>query len=263
MNFSRSPDWGDINGPIATTQRVCARCAVPRNPTRTPDEKRAQIRGIQARYRERHRDDLRRKRRERYWRDPVKTKKQQQESNRRYKAKHKDQLQVRSREYRLKHRDELVAKMRAWRRENLEQLRARDRQRNRERRAERVAYMREWREANRDRVRSYLRAEFHKRRLQSAGESFSAKEWRDLCARYGNRCAYCGSAGPLTVDHRVPLSRGGRNMIENILPACKSCNCRKMTRTEDEFRALLASKASLLTKGPSGRDYSLGSPGNY
>jgi len=41
------------------------------------------------------------------------------------------------------------------------------------------------------------------------------------------------------MDHRIPLSRGGRHEIENITPACKPCNSRKHTRTEEEFRALL------------------------
>jgi len=41
------------------------------------------------------------------------------------------------------------------------------------------------------------------------------------------------------MDHRIPLSRGGRHEIENITPACKPCNSRKHTRTEEEFRAFL------------------------
>ncbi|HEY8807173.1 MAG TPA: HNH endonuclease, partial [Candidatus Limnocylindria bacterium] len=44
----------------------------------------------------------------------------------------------------------------------------------------------------------------------------------------------------IEADHRAPLSRGGRNTIENILPACRSCNRRKRTKTEDEFRTWLA-----------------------
>lgn len=44
----------------------------------------------------------------------------------------------------------------------------------------------------------------------------------------------------LTADRVIPLSRGGSNFIENIVPACGSCNSRKGTRTADEFIALAA-----------------------
>lgn len=58
----------------------------------------------------------------------------------------------------------------------------------------------------------------------------TARDWRRLCARYGNRCAYCGTAGPLTQDHVVPIVRGGRHSIGNLLPACGSCNSSKNAR---------------------------------
>ena len=59
--------------------------------------------------------------------------------------------------------------------------------------------------------------------------------------------AYRGEVGPLQVDHRVPLSRGGTNSIDNILPACRSCNGRKHAMTEAEFRALLAAEGTAIT----------------
>jgi 5-methylcytosine-specific restriction enzyme A len=43
-------------------------------------------------------------------------------------------------------------------------------------------------------------------------------------------CHYCGrEVGPaaLTMDHLVPLSRGGRSAKANLVPSCKECNTRK------------------------------------
>ncbi len=86
------------------------------------------------------------------------------------------------------------------------------------------------------------RAMWQRRRAREARAegSFSVAEWLALVGSYGARCAYCGSAAPLEMDHRVPLARGGTNAIDNILPACGRCNRRKHTRTEAEFRAWLA-----------------------
>ncbi len=41
------------------------------------------------------------------------------------------------------------------------------------------------------------------------------------------RCHYCGKSVPpreLTMDHLVPLIRGGRSTKGNLVPACKDCN---------------------------------------
>ena len=50
-------------------------------------------------------------------------------------------------------------------------------------------------------------------------------------------CLYCGemlSASLLTRDHIVPLSRGGRDVWENVLAACRPCNQRKDDRLPRE-----------------------------
>lgn len=44
--------------------------------------------------------------------------------------------------------------------------------------------------------------------------------------RQGRPCAYC-PAPPTTVDHVVPLIRGGTNYEGNLVPACRACNSRK------------------------------------
>lgn len=54
------------------------------------------------------------------------------------------------------------------------------------------------------------------------------------------RCAYCLDTLDLChmqVEHVTPLSRGGRNDIGNILPACGPCNAEKSDRTPSEWDA--------------------------
>lgn len=74
-------------------------------------------------------------------------------------------------------------------------------------------------------------------RRRGALGRYSAQEFRDLCSIYRGECAYCGYVRPLEADHAIPLSRGGSNFIDNILPACRYCNASKKDRTVEEFRA--------------------------
>lgn len=54
-----------------------------------------------------------------------------------------------------------------------------------------------------------------------------AAQWDALTAEWGG-CAYCGSTGrALQRDCVLPISRGGRYTLENVVPACGSCNASK------------------------------------
>jgi 5-methylcytosine-specific restriction endonuclease McrA len=52
-------------------------------------------------------------------------------------------------------------------------------------------------------------------------------QWAALREAWGG-CAYCGSDEPrLQKDCLLPISRGGRYTLANVVPACASCNASK------------------------------------
>lgn len=60
---------------------------------------------------------------------------------------------------------------------------------------------------------------------------------RTLFQRDENLCLYCGRQfppGQLTRDHVVPVSRGGDNVWENCVTACRRCNQAKDDRTPEQ-----------------------------
>lgn len=63
-----------------------------------------------------------------------------------------------------------------------------------------------------------------KRASISESDNVTAEEWLMRLEQFDGTCAYCGSTVDIERDHVIPLSKGGRNIIGNILPACKSCN---------------------------------------
>ena len=56
-------------------------------------------------------------------------------------------------------------------------------------------------------------------------------------ARDGHACVYCGAREDLTVDHVLPLSRGGTNDLYNLVTACRPCNSSKNAKTPQEWEA--------------------------
>jgi 5-methylcytosine-specific restriction enzyme A len=55
-------------------------------------------------------------------------------------------------------------------------------------------------------------------------------------------CFYCQrrvGVRALTMDHIVPLGRGGRSVRGNLAPACKACNARKQSRVPVEWEEYL------------------------
>ncbi|MBB1516818.1 HNH endonuclease [Tessaracoccus sp. MC1679] len=74
------------------------------------------------------------------------------------------------------------------------------------------------------RVRSARR---RKRRLSGKVQDLTAEQWAGLCDAWRG-CAYCGAVDvPLQKDCVLPISRGGRYTVDNVVPACRSCNTSK------------------------------------
>ena len=78
-----------------------------------------------------------------------------------------------------------------------------------------------------NRSRRAVAARRRYRRFLAADNDLTAAEWMSIRAAWGC-CAYCGVVtDDLQKDCVLPLSRGGRYTLENVVPACRSCNASK------------------------------------
>src|SRR5438105_10847814 len=72
-----------------------------------------------------------------------------------------------------------------------------------------------------------------KLRRRAVGGLCTAAQLEARINYYGRRCHICGcdwdelTPFDKTVDHVIPVSRGGANWPANLRPACRSCNSRK------------------------------------
>jgi 5-methylcytosine-specific restriction protein A len=71
--------------------------------------------------------------------------------------------------------------------------------------------------------------EEHIRREKAKARELRQSQWWKR-KRANGTCYYCGGAfkpAELTMDHLVPVTRGGRSVQGNLVPACKECNNKK------------------------------------
>lgn len=78
-----------------------------------------------------------------------------------------------------------------------------------------------------NRSRRAVAARRRKRRMDRVEHDLSPEQWAALTDLWGG-CAYCGATDrPLQRDCVLAISRGGRYTLDNIAPACGSCNASK------------------------------------
>lgn len=93
-----------------------------------------------------------------------------------------------------------------------------------------------WQKANQERIALY---HGKRRSLKYANtpldQMLTSTEWLAILAEANGHCAYCGKEASLTLDHVIPLSKGGKHSKDNVVPACAHCNSSKGNKTLEEW----------------------------
>lgn len=181
-----------------------------------------------------------------------------------YCEKNRERERLRVRAYFKQHRDAILAKRREERANNPDAVRARARNYNKRNRArvlecKRASYQRckkqcaitnaRWVKNNKERAKAikrawskrnpeYMLAAANKRRaikkLVTAGDC-RAKTGLLRMARFCHWCCAALNDNNRTVDHVVPLARGGGHTPDNLVAACKTCNYSKGKKLISEW----------------------------
>lgn len=127
-----------------------------------------------------------------------------------------------------------------WKKNNPEKVKMHRKTYNEKHRDERCAYNHEhylknrekkavikalWKKNNPGKVR--IQKKNYRYLKRANGTGVTTQQWEDIVRKYNYRCAYCGRKCYLTVDHVIPVSKGGEHSPCNIVPACVECNSKK------------------------------------
>ncbi len=136
-----------------------------------------------------------------------------------YRLLNLDKLKKRRKELYYRYRDDAIKRSIEWGRKNKDK---------------RIIAKNKWRANNRE-LTNHLAKNYIFRRKGAKG-SHTLSEYREKVELYKGICVYCKKAKANTKDHIIPLSKGGTNYIDNIVPACVSCNSSKRDKILMEWR---------------------------
>lgn len=198
------------------------------------------------------------KRRRMYCSDPCYLKHGRPEERKRDQLRHRENINARSARYRETHREEMKAYLKKYYKKNRAEAARQSRERYLANREAKRQYDIEYKQRPEviERYRAKLQTPEFKRRQsiqnklrhalrRSIVGTFTKEQWLARVEAHGWRCFYCYKDlqyGGLTMDHAIPVSRGGTNWASNLLPACKSCNSKKKDRTVLEYLKLIGSR---------------------
>ena len=164
------------------------------------------------------------------------------ETGRKYKAAHRQEVTARQRAWVERNRDRVRANQRAFKDANKERL---DKYfiEYRKRNADHIrTKAKDWYRDNTERAKDYQHRRRARVRVEETPETVAY-----MALISGDPCSYCGGSAD-TIDHIVPLARGGSHVSDNLAAACRLCNQRKQTNSLLRFLHRTGLQSSVLAK---------------
>lgn len=160
-----------------------------------------------------------------------------------YRAKNRDKLNREARAYHQEHREDANERRRAHYQAHRDEATSSMRNYYRGHKDESRSRCKAWKEANPEKVALSARRSNRKRRQKQVSTYHaSVKEFKHsdhcfFCGRSVSTQVRVGSSKKATIEHLLPLERGGEDHILNLVTTCTSCNCSKRDLTIDEYAA--------------------------
>jgi len=165
-----------------------------------------------------------------------------------YRENNSEKIKTKQREYYLLHQEDIIKKSKQYLKDNKEKAKARQKEyyaKNREKlkdssrryRAENIDIVREKERKYRiSPMGKAVRKNSHNKRKKSfSGGDLTSTQIKEILENAIN-CYWCNNKlKNKHIDHYIPLSKGGKHSLENIVVSCPHCNCSKNAKDPLEF----------------------------
>lgn len=155
------------------------------------------------------------------------------QSRKKYYEEHKEEELTNMKKYQDEHREEIAEQRKTYIENNKEKIKKTQKRYYEENKEAIFERNKKWNERNKDKIRMIDARKRHKRQAieKTLPADFSEKQWNECKLYFNNKCSYCGKNSTLQQEHFIPVSKGGEYTLNNIIPACQSCNSSKNNKS--------------------------------
>ena len=153
-------------------------------------------------------------------------KKYNKQYHKQWKEDNKEYIKEYKKQYYEDNKGQILEKNKQYYEDNKEQILEKNKQYREDNKKYYKEYNKQWRKDNPDKVFNY----HNDRRLkkENQGRGISKDQWLEMMKFFDWKCAYSGeyvnNSKIRTIDHIIPLAKGGLNEIWNCVPMIKSYN---------------------------------------
>jgi 5-methylcytosine-specific restriction endonuclease McrA len=169
------------------------------------------------------------------------------ETKRKHYLENKPKIAAKRAIYQAAHRKEQYAHTQAWRKRNVKKQREAGKRQYAQNAEHRRKVKTAWREANLEKVKAFQKThrlnnlekfaeKQHIRRAKMRLNGVYQVNEKELIKLYSSPCIACGTTERVTIDHIIPIARGGTHSIGNLQSLCLKCNSSKNHRTMSEWK---------------------------
>lgn len=180
--------------------------------------------------------------REYYEQNRDKVLERQKEFDKKYYERNKDKILSRQKTYREQNKDKIAKKNKEYREQNKDKIAARRKEWYEQNRERELEHKKKYYQSPKGQISRFNKGVKRRAKERELGNGITAEQWIECMSFFGWECAYSGkylggkqNQSVRSLDHIIPLNKGGANEIWNVVPMFRSFNSSKGDKNIEEW----------------------------